>query len=166
MRSGSLRRAVSIAMPPLLGVFPVCSPSFLTAHPAAVDFGDPARRKACGALPRLMDSLAETDRSGCGWRSWGEAVGLSWSEHDRIIAFSHGYLALQAAAEGMGVALARRILAADDLASERLVRVGRGFPGLSARFGYYFVTQGEPGPRARSLASWLEGQIAASWSRQ
>jgi LysR family glycine cleavage system transcriptional activator len=143
-------------------VFPVCSPSFLNAHPAAADFGTPARRKVWRLLPRLVDSVAEADGSGCGWNAWGEAVRLSWSEEDSTIVFSQGHLALQAAAEGMGVALARRILAADDLTSGRLVRAGHGSFALPARFGYYFVTRNEPDARARSLAAWLKTQLATA----
>jgi DNA-binding transcriptional LysR family regulator len=60
----------------------------------------------------------------------------------------------------MGVALARRLLAADDLASGRLVRAGNGLSPLPARFGYYFVTQTDPDARARSLAAWLKTQLA------
>ena len=140
-------------------VFPVCSPAFLAAHPAARDLSIPARRKAWGALTRLVDSVAEVDRSGCGWRHWGETVGIQWDDSAPTVAFSHGHLALQAAAEGIGIALARWVLAADDLASGRLVRIG---PAVPARFAYYFVTHGEPDARGRSLATWLKLQLAAT----
>jgi LysR family transcriptional regulator, glycine cleavage system transcriptional activator len=141
-------------------VFPVCSPSFRDAHPAAADFGIAAQRKAWGLLPRLVDSVTDSDGSGCDWNTWGKSVGLSWSEEDPTIVFSQGHLTLQAAAEGMGVALARRILAADDLASGRLVRAGHGLVPLPARFGYYFVSRTEPDARTRSLAAWLKMQLA------
>jgi LysR family transcriptional regulator, glycine cleavage system transcriptional activator len=143
-------------------VFPVCSPSFLDRHPGAADFGIPAQRKVWGQLPRLVDSVTESDGSGCDWGTWGKSAGLSWSEEDRTIVFSQGHLALQAAAEGMGVALARRILAADDLASGRLVRAGHSPSPLPARFGYYFVTRTEPDARARSLAAWLKAQLQST----
>jgi LysR family transcriptional regulator, glycine cleavage system transcriptional activator len=141
-------------------VFPVCSPSFLAVHPAARDFGTPARRKAWSTLTRIVDSVAEVDRSGCGWGNWGEAVGIRWDDGNPTVAFSHAHLALQAAAEGVGIALARRVLAADDLASGRLQRLG---PAVQARFAYYFVTtRGEPEARGRSLASWFKTQLAAT----
>jgi LysR family glycine cleavage system transcriptional activator len=143
-------------------IFPVCSPSFLHRHPSAANFGVPARRKHWGSLLRLVDSVAGSDRSGCDWATWGKSIGVSWGEEDRTIIFSQGHLALQAAAEGMGVALARQILAADDLASGRLVRAGRDFSPLPTRFGYYFVTRTEPDARARSLAAWLKMQLATT----
>lgn len=140
-------------------VFPVCSPSFLAAHPAARDFGTPTRRKAWSKLTRIVDSVAEVDRSGCGWKNWGEAIGIHWDEGEPTVAFSHAHLALQAAAEGVGIALARRVLAADDLASGRLLRLG---PAVPAQFAYYFVTLGEPDARGHSLASWFKIQLAAT----
>ena len=143
-------------------VFPVCSPSFLKAHPAAADFGVPTRRKVWGLLPRLVDSVTDADGSGCDWGTWGKSVGLNWGDEDPTIVFSQGHLALQAAAEGMGVALARRVLAADDLASGRLVRAGND-PPLPSRFGYYFVTRTDPDARSRSLAAWLKTQLAKSF---
>src|SRR6202035_2671278 len=96
------------------------------------------------------------------WGAWGKSIGLTWSEEDPTIVFSQGHLALQAAAEGMGVALARRVLATDDLASGRLVPAGHGLAPSTARFGYYFVTRTEPDVRARSLAAWLKTQLAKS----
>jgi LysR family glycine cleavage system transcriptional activator len=142
-------------------VFPVCSPSFLADHPAARDFGTPSQAKHWRGLTRLVDNIADVDGSGCGWRNWGESAGIAWDSDDPTIAFSHGYLALQAAAEGLGIALARRVLAADDLASGRLVRIAEGVPPVGARFAYYFVTRGEPDMRGRALASWLTSQLAA-----
>src|SRR5882724_8594077 len=147
-------------------VFPVCSPSFLEAHPATANFGDPARRKSWDCLSRLVDSVTESDGSGCDWDTWGTSAGLSWSEEGPTTVFSQGHLALQAAAAGMGVALARRILAADDLASGRLVRAGHGLLPSPARFGYYFVTRSEPDARLRALAEWLKMQLANSSLRE
>lgn len=140
-------------------VFPVCSPSFLAAHPAARDLGTAAGRKAWSTLTRIVDSAAEVDRSGCGWGNWGETVGIRFNDVDPTVAFSHAHLALQAAAEGIGIAMARRVLAADDLASGRLQRLG---PAVPVRFAYYFVTRGEPDARGRSLASWFKAQLEAT----
>jgi LysR family glycine cleavage system transcriptional activator len=140
-------------------VFPVCSPSFLAAHPAARDFGTATAREAWSTLTRIVDSVAEVDRSGCGWENWGEAFGISWEDGDGTVAFNHAHLALQAAAEGIGIALARRVLAADDLACGRLQRLG---PAVPARFAYYFVTRGEPDARGHSLAAWFKTQLAAT----
>jgi LysR family glycine cleavage system transcriptional activator len=141
-------------------VFPVCSPSFLAAHPDAMQFAGRGQARKSPGLTRLVDTVAEADGSGCGWRSWGEAAGMGWDSASPTTKFSHAHLALQAAAEGLGIALARRVLAADDLASGRLVRVGHNLPTVPARFGYYFVTRGHPDAREQPLASWLRDQLA------
>jgi LysR family glycine cleavage system transcriptional activator len=143
-------------------VFPVCSPSYLSAHPVARYFGTQTQMKAWRGLTRLVDPVADIDGSGCGWGSWAEAVGIKWDRDDSAVGFSHGHLALQAAAEGAGIALARRVLAADDLASGRLLRLAQTCPTVPARFAYYFVTRGEPDARGRTLAAWLKSQLPAS----
>jgi LysR family glycine cleavage system transcriptional activator len=142
-------------------VFPVCSPSFLGTQPAARDFGTRTHAKTWRRLTRLVDSVADVDGSGCGWRNWSEAVGIRWDSDDPSIRFSHAHLALQAAVEGVGIAMARRVLAADDLASGRLLRIARTCPTVPARFAYYFVTRDEPDARGHALASWLKAELAA-----
>jgi LysR family glycine cleavage system transcriptional activator len=140
-------------------VFPVCSPSFLNTHPVARHFGTRTEIRGWRGLTRLVDSVADVDGSGCGWSSWGDAVGIRWDSDDPTIGLSHGYLALQAAAEGAGIALARRVLAADDLASGRLLRLALTCPSVPARFSYYLVTPGEPDVRSRTLAAWLKSHL-------
>jgi LysR family transcriptional regulator, glycine cleavage system transcriptional activator len=108
-----------------------------------------------------VDSLAEVDGSGSGWRNWGKVVGIGWDSDDPAIKFSHSYLALQAAVDGVGIVMARRVLAADDFASGRLVRLARTCPSIPARFAYYFVTRDEPDVHGRALVSWLKAQLAA-----
>ena len=143
-------------------IFPVCSPSFLTAHPEAGDIGDPARRSLRSTCTRIVDSAAEDDRSGCSWRDWSAGAGVHWEVDAPTVVLSHAHLALQAAAEGIGIALARRVLAAGELAGGRLKRIGRGLPEVPARFAYYFVSRGEPDARGRSQASWLKAELAAT----
>lgn len=138
-------------------VFPVCSPALLAANPAAGESNAAARRQAWRKLTRIVDPVAEMDRSGCGWRNWSDTQGVPLDEDVPNISFSHAHLALQAAVEGLGIAMARRVLVADDLAAGRLVRLG---PAMPARFAYYFVTRDEPNVRSRMLAAWLQTQLA------
>lgn len=131
------------------------------AQPAASDFGTRSHAKTWRRLTRLVDSVADVDGSGYGWRNWGEVVGIRWDSDDPSIRFSHAHLALQAAVEGVGIAMARRVLAADDLASGRLLRIAPTCPSVAARFAYYFVTRDEPDARGRTLISWLKAELAA-----
>jgi LysR family glycine cleavage system transcriptional activator len=146
-------------------VFPVCSPSFLATHPVASHFGVPTRMREWRGLTRLVDSIADVDGSGCGWTSWGDAVGIKWDRDDPTVTFSHGHLALQASVEGAGIALARRVLVADDLVGRRLVRLAQDGPRVPARFAYYFVTRGEPDAHGQALAAWLRTSLTSSATR-
>lgn len=57
------------------------------------------------------------------WRPWFLAAGLDWPEPAQGPVYDDAGLLLQAAAAGQGVGLARMVLAADDLAARRLVRI-------------------------------------------
>ena len=69
---------------------------------------------------------------------------------------------LQAAAEGKGVALARSVMAREDVASGRLVRL---FPEISldATLSYYIVHRPESAslPRVVAFRQWLHAEAQA-----
>jgi LysR family glycine cleavage system transcriptional activator len=109
----------------------------------------------------LLDSAADSDGSGTGWGAWAEwrrSLGLADepSELDassESLSFNYGHLTLQAAAQGLGIALARAVLVADDLAAGRLLRAGPALPLMPARYAYYLVSREEPDARSRALAT-------------
>jgi LysR family glycine cleavage system transcriptional activator len=89
--------------------FPVCAPNFRN-----------------GDLPRTPDELADCPllrNPWLPWEPWLHAAGASFKEPRRGIAITDSSVLLDAAAAGLGVALARRILAEGDLRSGRLVRL-------------------------------------------
>ncbi|MDB5363221.1 MAG: LysR family transcriptional regulator, glycine cleavage system transcriptional activator [Rhodospirillales bacterium] len=112
----------------------------------------PVRRVADLAAHTLLH--ADT-RPGA-WRRWLIAAG----ERDLVVAgqqrFDHFYLTLQAAADGLGVALGPLPILADELASGRLVAPLDG-PRLEAR-GYWRVTPNArtSDPAVRDLCEWLD----------
>jgi LysR family glycine cleavage system transcriptional activator len=138
-------------------VFPVCSPGFLASHPTSHSFGDPNRIREWEGLPLLVDAVAEKDGSGCGWGDWFSHLGLAWNGRS-VAAFNYAHLAQQAAIEGHGIALACQVLAADNIASGKLVRVGVG-PMLPARFAYYLVSAAELSAPGRRIAAWLAREM-------
>jgi LysR family transcriptional regulator, glycine cleavage system transcriptional activator len=77
-----------------------------------------------------------------GWAEWLRAAGLSGINAARGPRFSDGALAMQAAAEGQGVALAGRALALDHLAAGRLVQPFE--VTIVTDYGFYLVC-----PKAR-----------------
>jgi LysR family glycine cleavage system transcriptional activator len=91
-------------------VFPVCSPALLTQ----VQIHTPADLLK---VPLLRNPRQK-------WQPWFQAAGLDWPEPSHGALYDDAGLLLQAAASGQGVGLAREALAADDLATHRLVRVG------------------------------------------
>lgn len=112
------------------------------------------------------DSLA-----GAGWRrpapdwpAWLRAAGLSPEavETRRGPRFSHADHALDAAADGAGLALGRLLLAERELVAGRLVAP---FPlALPLEATYRFVCPAglESTPRAAAFLAWLEAEMAAS----
>ena len=130
-------------------VVPVASPSFLAEHGPFESPADLAR------APLLHDSPTETDGSGADWRSWLTHVGVRDMRSGAGTRFNQAVLTLEAAANGLGIALARLSLCAGDLASGRLVQV---LP-LSAptTFAYFFVCLPEHADRlaVSAFRDWL-----------
>ena len=93
----------------------VCSPSL-------VDGRVPLREPADLAGHVLLhDHSHPEDLTTLDWAQWLRAAGVSGVDISRGLRFNAAGLAIQAAAEGAGVLLARHSLVADDLASGRLV---------------------------------------------
>ena len=90
--------------------FPVCSPRLLEG-PA------PLRDPADLTHHTLLHDDMTVD-----WRTWLLAAGVEGVDAERGITVTDSSMLLRAAIAGQGVALARSVLAADEIASGRLVR--------------------------------------------
>jgi LysR family glycine cleavage system transcriptional activator len=88
---------------------PVCSPRLIADRPL--------RRPEDLARFALLRAADEP------WKPWFEAAGLDWPEPSRGPIFNDSAHMLQAAAEGQGVALARRSLLGNDVRNGILVRL-------------------------------------------
>ena len=98
---------------------------------------------------------SETDGSGADWRTWIMHVGAGELRSDSGTRFNQAVLALEAAANGLGIALARLSLCSGDLASGRLVQV---LPhSAPTTFAYFFVCLPEHADRLAISAfrDWL-----------
>lgn len=140
-------------------VFPVCGPRLL-AERGAID--GPAQ---LADWPLLHDMPTEHDGSGSGWSHWLRHVGAGDLSGEEGLRFNEALLALEAAANGLGVALVRRSLIGDDLASGRLVRLLPHEAPTS--FSYFFVCLPEAidRPAVGAFCKWLIAE-AASWSAE
>jgi len=121
-----------------------------------------------GALPKRPEALARevllrSERQP--WTPWFRAMGLDWPEPGRGPIYSDETLLVQAAAEGIGVALARGALVAADLATGRLVRL---FPRrVPSRTAYYLVYPRAAGElaRVRAFRDWIQGEAKSDLPR-
>lgn len=124
-------------------VFPVCSPELLR--------GDKPLRTPSDLVHH---SLLHDDYP-VGWLEWLAAAGVDNVDHHRGPMFDNSAMMLQAAAEGMGVALARHALAYADLLAGRLVRP---FPiTLTSDYAYFLVHVPRVADRPKIVAfrTWL-----------
>jgi LysR family glycine cleavage system transcriptional activator len=129
-------------------LFPVCSPRLL-------DGRHPLRRPADLAYHVL---LHQSGRSG--WGKWLDAAGVDGIDIGRGPVLSESSMAIDAAVDGHGVALARTALAAFDLLAGRLVRPFG--PALPVSFAYWIVGPKSTAelPKIRAFRQWLIAEAA------
>ena len=131
-------------------LFPVCSPEFMVRHPLQQleDLRD---------APLLRHNFWT-------WPSWFRSLGLA-PPPDRGMNFDDSAFMLEAAAQGVGVALARSSLVGHDLETGRLVRP---FPEeIVSDWGYFFVWRADSRKlkRIHALRDWLVAQALSEQSR-
>jgi len=129
-------------------VTPMCSPRLLKSGP-------PLREPADLKNHVLIHDNVLYDDGRPLWDAWFEAAGLPDMDTSHGLRFSHALLALEAAADGMGVTMGMPALAGSDLASGRLVAPLR--LSLPLKFAYYIVSGPETAERADVVAfrNWL-----------
>jgi len=133
-------------------VQPVCSPKLLASHPPIETVEDLV------ALPLIYDTPTETDHSKSDWRSWLTHLGAGAIALPPGLGFNQADLAIDAALLGLGVALARTSLIADELAAGRLVRA---YPcAAPTAYAYYLLCRPWSAGRTRiaHFRDWLLGE--------
>ncbi|MFP6863105.1 LysR family transcriptional regulator [Pseudomonas sp.] len=126
---------------------PVLSPRY--AHFAAL------HQAPAAAL--LGEPLLHTSSRPQAWPSWAASNALDATALKLGQGFEHLYYLLEAAAAGLGVAIAPQQLVADDLAAGRLVAPW-GFVETSARLALW-VPARRLDKRAQLLADWLRNEL-------
>ena len=129
---------------------PVCSPALLARLPIT----QPADLEQhtllhVASMPRL-------------WNDWLKEAGAPKLEQAAALTLDHFYLAIQAAADGLGVAMGPSALVADDLAAGRLVAP---FPAVSlpARGYHAYVPEAQAAdPAIAAFCAWLQEAGQAS----
>jgi LysR family glycine cleavage system transcriptional activator len=126
-------------------MFPVCSPKLLEG---------PLSLKSIQDL-RHHTLLTDYDWRVDFWQLWLDAAGVTDLVPKHSLSFNYSNLMLQAAIDGLGVALTQNALAGDDLAAGRLVRLFD--VTLPTDFAYYVVTPSLAAMRPKIVAfrDWL-----------
>ena len=109
------------------------------------------------AAALLGEPLLHTSSRPQAWPSWAVSNGLDSSALKLGQGFEHLYYLLEAAAAGLGVAIAPQQLVADDLTAGRLVAPW-GFVETSARLALWVPIRSRDG-RAEHLAQWLRKEL-------
>lgn len=132
-------------------VFPVCSPLLAQAPRRIQKPADLLRETLIHDLSMGVDEGFPT------WDAWLRRAGVARaSPTARGLKINNSAAVLQAAIDGQGVALARSVMAQDDVASGRLVRL---FPAIRmvSPLSYYVVYRADCAglPRTQRFRAWL-----------
>jgi len=136
-------------------VYPVCSPRLLKEHP--ID------KPADLVGQTLIHDLSVGPQTGFAtWESWLQKADASKALSQRGLRINNSAGVLQAAIDGHGVALARSIMARDDLAAGKLVRL---FPQITvaSSLAYFVVYRQECAtlPKLAAFREWLFDEALA-----
>lgn len=136
--------------------FPVCSPRLIAGQPPLRELAD-LKHHTLLHLEWDWHFGAWPD-----WETWLETAGVNGVDVSRGLWFNQMSIALQAAIQGQGVALATRALAADQIAQRELVAPFA--TSVETPFGYYFVCRSEHmrNPKFVALRQWLIDEAARS----
>jgi len=131
-------------------VYPVCSPTLLADKQRLQTPTDLARET-------LIHDLSMDSHTGFAtWETWLQKADVTAERSARGMKINNSAAVLQAAIDGHGVALARSVMARDDVAAGRLVRL---FPQVefASALAYYVVYRPECAslPRLQAFRDWL-----------
>ena len=144
-------RAIELARP---RIFPVASPE--------------CAARLAGHIQTAQDFLATPliqESDDVEWRAWLQAQGIAAGELKPVARLWHAHLALSAAREGQGIALANDYLIGDDITTRRLVRIVPARSRLQpTAIGAYTFLAREDRWRKETLTrfrEWLKATIDA-----
>lgn len=121
----------------------VCAPELIERQPVT------------GPLDVARHQLLEADTGALGWADWFAHVGCELPANARIARFEHMFFAMEAALDGLGIALMPSALVVDDLAAGRL-SIALNVPGVYERD--YFCLRSPLTRRpeiGKSFMAWL-----------
>ncbi len=129
-------------------IFPVCSPTYLEANPQIADMS---------TLPnQALIEISSTHSEWMGWKTWLAKRGVVGFNRDQATTFNTYPLAVQAAKDGLGMALGWSHMVDHMLSSGELVRP-LGNLEVRTDFGYYLLRpeKQQDFPGRSSVENWL-----------
>lgn len=135
---------------------PVCAPGLLRGDPPLREPADLARHTL------LVDELKPVGGRLPNWEFWAAQSGLTLPRPVRLRRFGQSNMVVQAAIEGLGVALGRDALVMDALADGRLVRPF-ALPPVPSDYAFWFVCPEAAleRPAIRAFRDWVFAEAAA-----
>lgn len=121
----------------------VCAPELIERTPVR------------GPLDVARHQLIEAETGVSGWSDWFAKAGCALPPKARFARFEHMFFGLEAALDGLGIALMPSALVVDDLASGRLT-IAWSVPGVYQRDYFHLVSPlTRQGDLARTFVAWL-----------
>lgn len=125
----------------------------------------PGAETLVGAPPRALadHALLQTASRPQAWREWATRIDLDPDTLRMGTCFDRLYYLLEAAAAGLGIAIAPEPLVTEDIASGRLIAPW-GFVDTDAQW-VLCASKRSANPRIGQLADWLRGALGSSQER-
>jgi LysR family glycine cleavage system transcriptional activator len=117
--------------------------------------GAPVRPESVLQFPHLHDRDAQAS-----WRRWSAAVGLDYGALREGPRLTSSALVLAAASKGLGIAVARRRLAEELIASGQLVELAS--LGVPMGTAYWLVRRDSPRSAEQFVIDWLQREARAA----
>lgn len=137
-------------------IMPAASPALLEQHGAIETPADLVN------LPLVHDDSLRFDPMTPDWQAWLTAAGVDQIvDWRRGAHFSFSDHALQAAIDGVGIVLARRSIAAQDIAEGRLVPLFETEQPLTMSYWFVTTTEKSDQPRVKAFREWLLAEATA-----
>jgi len=130
-------------------VIPVCAPGLIDGNP-------PLREPA-----DLVNHTLLHDETDYDWQKWLELAGVDGVDSSRGPVFIDASMLIQAAIDGLGVALTRKVLAKNDLIQGRLVRAFELSLPATEDWAYYVVSPESTAdkPKIAAFREWLINEV-------
>lgn len=140
-------------------VFPVCAPRIVTADAPLNEPSDLSRHTLLHDDSRYADAVNPT------WATWLQVAGARGVDAGKGLSFWPSHIVINAALDGLGVALAKRIWVQDDLDSGRLIRPFDISLKVAQAYHALYPTGRGNDPRVRIFLDWVASETQADAAR-